>query len=62
MAHLQKGTHSFILDKPPVITAWASVAGNKESQGPLASYIDLTEKEIDVIKAGGRLNYVKIKG
>lgn len=25
-------------------------------------YINLTEKEIDVIKAGGRLNYVKIKG
>ena len=26
------------------------------------AYINLTEKEIDVIKAGGRLNYVKIKG
>ena len=25
------------------------------------AYINLTEKEIDVIKAGGRLNYVKIK-
>ena len=25
-------------------------------------YINLTEKEIEVIKAGGRLNYVKIKG
>lgn len=25
-------------------------------------YINLTEKEIDVIKAGGRLNYVKIEG
>lgn len=45
MSRLQKGTHSFILDKPPVITAWASVAGNKESQGPLASYFDLTEKD-----------------
>lgn len=45
MSRLQKGTHSFILDKPPVITAWASVAGNKESQGPLASYFDLTETD-----------------
>ena len=26
------------------------------------AYINLTEKEIEVIKAGGRLNYVKIKG
>lgn len=25
-------------------------------------YINLTEKEIEVIKAGGRLNYIKIKG
>lgn len=45
MSRLQKGTHSFLLDTPPVITTWASIAGNKESQGPLASYIDLTEKD-----------------
>ncbi len=34
--------HSFILKNTPVITAWASVAGKKESQGPLAKHFDVT--------------------
>lgn len=37
--------HSFILKNPPVITAWASVAGKKESQGPLAKHFDVTKND-----------------
>jgi stage V sporulation protein AD len=36
---------SFILPQMPVITAWASVAGKKESQGPLASHFDYTSQD-----------------
>ena len=36
----KKGKQSFLLPDPPVITAWASVAGKKESQGPLSTYFD----------------------
>lgn len=34
------GKQSFCLSDPPVITAWASVAGKKESQGPLGEFFD----------------------
>lgn len=36
------GKHSFRLENPPVITHWASIAGKKESQGPLANFYDET--------------------
>ena len=36
----KRGRQSFLLPKPPVITAWASVAGKKESEGPLSTYFD----------------------
>lgn len=36
------GKQSFILPGKPVIKAWASVAGKKESQGPLSKEFDLT--------------------
>ena len=36
MANQKRGRQSFILSDPPVITHWASVAGKKESEGPLA--------------------------
>lgn len=36
------GKQSFTFETPPVITDWASVAGKKEAEGPLASYFDLT--------------------
>lgn len=36
------GKHSLIFDQMPVITAWASVAGKKEAEGPLKKYFDLT--------------------
>ena len=37
----KRGRQSFIHDHPPVITAWASVAGKKESEGPLAHTFDI---------------------
>jgi len=39
------GKQSFIMERPPVITAWASVAGKKESEGPLKQHFDLTNKD-----------------
>ena len=39
------GKHSFVLPEPPVITAWASVAGKKESEGPLGKCFDVTSKD-----------------
>ena len=36
MAKFKRGRQSFILEQAPVITAWASIAGKKESEGPLA--------------------------
>ena len=41
----KRGKQSFILPQMPVITAWASVAGKKESQGPLASHFDYTSQD-----------------
>ena len=40
MTNQKKGKRSFILENPPVITAWASVVGKKESEGPLRTYFD----------------------
>jgi stage V sporulation protein AD len=45
MANQKSGRQSFVLDNPPVITGWASVAGKKESEGPLAKYFDITQKD-----------------
>ncbi len=45
MATHRYGKQSFKLKNPPVIAAWASVAGKKESEGPLASYFDYTTKD-----------------
>lgn len=42
MPNSPKGRQSFIFENPPVITSWASVAGKKEMEGPLAGYFDLT--------------------
>ncbi len=39
------GKHSFHFSTPPVIAAWASVAGKKESEGPLCKYFDVTDKD-----------------
>ena len=41
----KRGKQSFILPSKPVITHWASVAGKKESQGPLANCFDYTSQD-----------------
>ena len=45
MTKNQRGNHSFILPNRPVITAWASVAGKKESEGPLQAEFDMTSQD-----------------
>lgn len=41
----KRGRQSFVLPTPPTITAWASIAGKKESEGPLSSYFDYTDQD-----------------
>lgn len=45
MATNKRGKQSFLLPEMPVITAWASVAGKKESEGPLSHYFDMTSQD-----------------
>ena len=45
MAHQKRGKQSFIPLVSPIITAWASIAGKKESEGPLKSYFDETSSD-----------------
>ena len=45
MANYRQGRQSFILPSPPVISAWASCAGKKESEGPLAHTFDITSQD-----------------
>ena len=45
MAKHKRGKQSFIPEIRPVITAWASVAGKKEGEGPLAHTFDLISKD-----------------
>ena len=45
MAHNKRGKQSFILPQMPVITTWASIAGKKESEGPLAHTIDMVSQD-----------------
>ena len=40
MAQNNRGIHSFLLPNQPVITAWASIAGKKEKEGPLSALFD----------------------
>lgn len=44
MAKNKQGHHSFLFSNSPVITAWASIAGKKESEGPLAHTFDKTSQ------------------
>ena len=41
MVKRKRGHQSFVLDEPPVITAWASIAGKKEIEGPLSHTFDI---------------------
>ena len=45
MANYRQGRQSFILPRPPALTAWASCAGKKESEGPLAHTFDITSQD-----------------
>ena len=45
MANHKRGRQSFSLSTPPVITTWASVAGKKESEGPLAHTFDIKSQD-----------------
>jgi stage V sporulation protein AD len=45
LANNKRGKKSFILPQMPVINAWASVAGKKESEGPLAHCFDITSQD-----------------
>ena len=41
----KRGKQSFVLPQMPVIQCWASVAGKKESEGPLAHTFDITSQD-----------------
>ena len=45
MANNKRGKQSFVPPVTPIITAWASIAGKKESQGPLGKYFDITSTD-----------------
>ena len=45
MAKNKRGRQTFVPENPPVITTWASIAGKKESEGPLNSYFDQTQSD-----------------
>lgn len=45
MAKQKRGRQSFSLTEPPVITTWASVAGKKESEGPLSHTFDIKSQD-----------------
>ena len=45
MAQNKRGKQSFVLPEPPVIVDWASVAGKKESEGPLKNTFDITSQD-----------------
>lgn len=45
MAQFKRGKQSYILDNEPTIVSWASVAGKKESEGPLHAYFDMTSTD-----------------
>lgn len=41
MASNKRGRQSYVMPEPPVITAWASVAGKMEAEGPLGHCFDV---------------------
>ena len=45
MENFKRGRQSFALPEPPAITHWASVAGKKESEGPLAHTFDIKSQD-----------------
>ncbi|MDU5105090.1 aconitate hydratase [Clostridium sp.] len=51
-----------ITDIQSALVNGKAIVKNMSNESFFSVYINLTEKEIEVIKAGGRLNYVKITG
>lgn len=45
MANHKRGRQSFVLPSQPVITTWASIAGKKEGEGPLAKSFDVISQD-----------------
>ena len=45
MAIYKRGSQSILFENQPVIEEWASVAGKKESEGPLGSHFDICNKD-----------------
>ena len=45
MENMRCGKQSFTFGQMPVITAWASVAGKKEAEGPLGKHFDVTQND-----------------
>ncbi len=45
MGNQQIGRQSFRFHEKPIITHWASIAGKKESEGPLCRYYDITSPD-----------------
>ncbi len=45
MANQKRGKQSFIPSNSPIITAWANVAGKKESEGPLSNTFDIKSND-----------------
>jgi len=41
MRSYKRGRQSFMMEQQPVITAWVSIAGKKESEGPLSKSFDI---------------------
>jgi len=41
----KRGKQSFLCPGKPAITGWASVAGKKESEGPLVNYFDIVSQD-----------------
>lgn len=45
MAKFKQGKQSFVFSQPPIVSAWASVAGKRESEGPLGHCFDICSKD-----------------
>jgi len=45
MKNYKVGKQSFILENPPIIRTWASVAGKKEAEGPLKNSFDMVQED-----------------
>lgn len=61
MAINKRGKQSFVPPTHPVITTWASIAGRKESEGPLKSWFDQTFEDNHIGEASWELAEKKLQ-